>query len=59
MIQVGDNVTVEAKVIAVSANGVTLLQTGSGEKFYVSENDIMNDNKDWTEHYKQRFGRVY
>lgn len=59
MIQVGDTVTVEAKVIAVSANGVTFLQTGSGEKFYVSENDIVNDNKDWTGHYRQRFGRVY
>ena len=59
MIQVGDTMTVEAKVIAVSANGETLLQTGSGEKFYVSENDIKNDGKDWTEHYKQRFGRVY
>lgn len=58
MIQVGDTVTVEAKVIAVSANGVTLLQTGSGEKFYVSENDIKNDSKDWTEHYTRRFGRV-
>lgn len=59
MIQVGDNVTVEAKVIAVSAGGETLLQTGSGEKFYVSENDIKSDRKDWTEHYTRRFGRVY
>lgn len=59
MIQIGDTVTVEAKAIAVSANGVMLLQTGSGEKFYVSENDIKNDSKDWTEHYTRRFGRVY
>lgn len=59
MIQVGDNVTVEAKVIAVSAGGATLLQTSSGEKFYVSENDIKSGDKDWTEHYTRRFGRVY
>ena len=37
---IGDKVKVEAKVIAVSANGTTLLQTGSGEKFYVDEGDI-------------------
>ena len=59
MIQVGDTVTVEAKVIAVSADGATLLQAENGERFYISEETIKDKEKDWTEHYKQRFGRVY
>lgn len=59
MIQVGDNVTVEAKVIAVSADGATLLQAENGERFYVSEEIIKDKEKDWTEHYTRRFGRVY
>ena len=40
MIQVGDTVTVEAKVIAVSADGATLLQAENGERFYISEETI-------------------
>ena len=59
MIQVGDTVTVEAKVIAVSADGATLLQAENGERFYVSEEIIKGKEKDWTEHYTRRFGRVY
>lgn len=59
MIQIGDNVTVEAKVIAVSADGATLLQAENGERFYVSEEIIKDKEKDWTEHYTRRFGRVY
>ena len=59
MIQVGDTVTVKAKVIAVSADGATLLQAENGERFYVSEEIIKNKEKDWTEHYTRRFGRVY
>lgn len=59
MIQVGDNVTVDAKVIAVGADGATLLQAENGERFYISEEAIKSDSKDWTEHYRQRFGRVH
>ena len=59
MIQVGDRVTVDAKVIAISADGSTLLQTENGEKFYASEKDIKCAGKSWTEHYMRRFGRMY
>lgn len=56
--QVGDTVTIKAKVLAISADGSLMIQTKTGEKAYINEADTEECKEpEWKSNFMKKFER--
>lgn len=56
--QVGDTVTIKAKVLAISADGSLMIETKTGEKAYINESDTEEYKEpEWKSNFMKRFER--
>lgn len=56
--QVGDTVTIKAKVLAVGADESLMIQTKTGEKAYINESDTEEYKEpEWKNNFMRKFMR--